>query len=196
MTPADADTGGGARRALRRVTAAVHERLHHHPVLLPLTSPGLTVDGYRQALAALHGFHAPVERRLAPHGSADTARLERLARDLAALGVDAAALPEAVDLPDLSAPPARLAARYVLDGSAHGGRVMLPGVRRALGCRADGATAFLAGDGPDLRGRWTALLARIEEELAEPPALAVAGATAEALFAALERWLDARAAAR
>lgn len=187
---------GRARRALRRVTATVHERLHHHPVLLPLTSPGLTEGQYCEALAALHGFHAPVERRLAAHGAAETTRLGQLLRDLAALGVDVAALAEAEDLPDLSSPPARLAARYVLDGSAHGGRVMLPGVRRALGERADGATAFLGGDGADPRDRWTALLARLETELADPAALAVAQATAEELFGALERWLDARMAAR
>lgn len=192
----DAAAGGGARRALRRVTAAVHGRLHHHPVLLPLTRPSLTEGQYREALAALHGFHAPVERRLAAHGAAETTRLGQLARDLAALGIDAAVLPEAEGLPDLSAPPARLAARYVLDGSAHGGRVMLPGVRRALGDRADGATAFLAGDGPGPRDRWTALVARLEEELAAPAALATATATAQSLFIALERWLDWCAAAR
>lgn len=192
MTPAD----GTARRTLRRVTAAVHERLHHHRLLAPLTAPDLTVGQYRDALAALHGFHAPVERRLAMHGPAETARLERLARDLEALGADPAALPEAESLPDLSAPPARLAARYVLDGSAHGGRAMLPGVRRALGEQAETATAFLADDRPELPRRWTTLLARLEAELAEPAALAVAAATAEALFAALERWLDTRAAAR
>lgn len=192
MTPAD----GGARHTLRRVTAAVHARLHHHPLLAPLTAPDLTEGQYRDFLAALHGFHAPVERRLAMHAPAETARLERLTWDLEALGTDPATLPEATGLPDLSPPPARLAARYVLDGSAHGGRVMLPVVRAALGERADGTTAFLSGDGLDLSGRWTALLARLEEELAEPAALAVAAASAEALFTALEGWLDARAAAR
>lgn len=178
------------------MTGAAHERLHHHPLLTPLTAPSLTEGRYREALAALHGFHAPVERCLAPHGAADTARLYRLRGDLAALGIDAATLPQAAALPDLSPPPARLAARYVLDGSAHGGRVMLPAVRAALGERAAGATAFLSGDGLDLPGRWVVLLERIERELADPVALDVAGHAAAALFVALERWLDRCAAAR
>ena len=49
---------------LRAVTWPVHERLHLHPVLRPLTARHPTMDGYLGAVRALYGFVAPMERRL------------------------------------------------------------------------------------------------------------------------------------
>lgn len=175
---------GPTRQALRDATQAVHDRLDHAPVLHPLTSPTLTVDQYRAALIALHGFHAPVEARIGEGG-----RLPLLRADLATLGVDAALLPVMGDLPDLSASPARLAARYVLDGSAHGGRAILPNVARTLGLDASHGARFLASTGIDAKAEWSTLLARLESEIATPETRALACAAAVALFESLERWL-------
>ncbi|WP_029008579.1 biliverdin-producing heme oxygenase [Azospirillum halopraeferens] len=182
---------GPARRALRDATAAAHERLHVHPLLLPLTGPGLTGDAYRRALAALYGFHAPVERAL---GTGAGGRPALLRADLGDLGVMADDLPEAGGLPDLSGAPARLAARYVLDGSAHGGRAMLPAVTAALGWNAARGARFLAPAGA--ADGWRVLLDRLEAELADPAPRAAACTAAAGLFAALERWLDGLADGR
>ncbi|PWC34297.1 biliverdin-producing heme oxygenase [Azospirillum sp. TSO35-2] len=179
---------GPARQALRAATQEVHERLDKAAVLQPLVRPDITADQYRRALAVLHGFHAPVERAL----GGGAARMALLRDDLTVLGADPDRLPELVGsgdgLPPLDSPPAQLAARYVLDGSAHGGRAMLPGITRALGFDARRGARFLASDGLDMAGAWKALMIRLEEELAAPADLATACATAVALFAALERW--------
>ncbi|ALJ37880.1 heme oxygenase [Azospirillum brasilense] len=181
---------GPVRQALREATRDIHERLDRAAVLRPLTSPSITADEYRDALIALHGFNAPIERALGEGAE----RLDLLRADLADLGVDADSLPVAGSLPALDGLPARLAARYVLDGSAHGGRAMLPNVTRALGFDATRGARFLASAGIDMAGRWKALLARLESDLDTPESAQAACATAVALFAALEVWLDGLAA--
>lgn len=182
---------GPVRQALREATRDIHERLDRAAVLRPLTSPTITADEYRDALIALHGFNAPIERALGERALGEGAeRLDLLRADLADLGVDADSLPVAGALPALDGLPARLAARYVLDGSAHGGRVMLPNVTRALGFDATRGARFLASAGIDMAGRWKALLARLESDLEAPESAQAACATAVALFAALEVWLD------
>ncbi|UKJ74880.1 biliverdin-producing heme oxygenase [Azospirillum brasilense] len=177
---------GPVRQALREATRDIHERLDRAAVLRPLTSPSITADEYRDALIALHGFNAPIERALGEGAE----RLGLLRADLADLGVDADSLPVAGALPALDGLPARLAARYVLDGSAHGGRAMLPNVTRALGFDATRGARFLASAGIDMAGRWKALLAQLESELDAPESTQTACAAAVALFAALEVWLD------
>ena len=179
---------GPARQALRAATRESHDRLDKAELLQPLVRPDITQPQYVRALAVLHGFNAPVERGLAEAGGDGPARLALLREDLRVLGVDPDALPEMAGLPPLDSAPARLAARYVLDGSAHGGRAMLPGITRALGFDARRGARFLASDGLDMAGAWKALMVRLEEELADPDALAVACATAAGLFTALERW--------
>ncbi|MBY6262971.1 heme oxygenase [Azospirillum sp. 412522] len=175
---------GPARQALRAATQESHDRLDKAAVLQPLVRPDITKQEYVRALAVLYGFNAPVERALGQ----GAARLALLREDLRALGADPDALPEMTGLPPLDSAPARLAARYVLDGSAHGGRAMLPGITRALGYDARRGARFLASDGLDMAEAWKALMVRLEEELADPAALAAACATAAGLFAALERW--------
>jgi len=176
---------GPTRHALRAATQAIHDRLDRAPVLRPLTAPDLTMEDYRAALVALHGVHAPVEERLGGDGG----RLALLRADLGDLGVDAAALPVMVGLPDLGGTAERLAARYVLDGSAHGGRAMLPNVSRALGFDAARGARFLASAGIDAAAGWRDLLARLEAEIATPAARERACATAVGLFTAIEDWL-------
>ena len=176
---------GPTRQALRATTKDVHDRLNRAARLRPLTEPTLDTDAYRTALVALHGFHAPVEARLG-----DGKRLPLLRADLADLGVDAARLPVMDDAPALTTTPARLAARYVLDGSAHGGRVLLPNITRTLGFDATHGARFLAAEGADVKADWTALLARLETDIVTPDDRALACATAVGLFDALERWLE------
>ncbi|PWC88854.1 heme oxygenase [Azospirillum sp. TSH100] len=186
---------GPARQALRDATRESHDRLDKAAVLQPLVRPDITRPQYARALAVLYGFNAPVERGLTDAGGDGAVRLDLLREDLRVLGADPDALPEMAGLPPLDSAPARLAARYVLDGSAHGGRAMLPGITRALGYDGRRGARFLASDGLDMAGAWKALMLRLEQELADPAALATACATAAGLFAALERWtLDNRPA--
>ncbi len=50
-----------ARAYLASSTRQVHEALHHDPALSKLTSPELTVEEYRAALAAFGAFYGAIE---------------------------------------------------------------------------------------------------------------------------------------
>ena len=176
---------GPTRQALRDATKDIHDRLDRAALLRPLTEPTLDANAYRTALVALHGFHAPVEALLGEGG-----RLALLRADLADLGVNTARLPVMGTVPDLSTTPTRLAARYVLDGSAHGGRAMLPNITHTLGFDATRGARFLAAAGADVKADWAALLVQLETDIATDEDRALACGTAVGLFAALERWLE------
>lgn len=209
-----------ARQHLQEVTATVHDRLHRHPLLAPLSGEPVTDDGrsgaaatgrtltilhYRAALAALFGFHEAAASVLAVAAEADPARhddgpgpaalrLDLLRADLQVLGLSPAAvarLPRAW-LPVPDSRPAVWGVRYVVDGSALGGRVIARSVAARLGLDAATGLAFFTGLGADTGAAWQALCSRLETELETPEARAAAAESALATFRRLEAWLDCR----
>ena len=79
---------------LRDSTRDYHHALDHHPELQRLLRPGLTLNGYRRSLLALHAPQAALEGAVAEGamylGQAELlspCRLPALEADLAALGV-------------------------------------------------------------------------------------------------------------
>ena len=201
---------GGTLARLRAATRAHHERAEaRNPVL----DPALDLAGYRRALAALHAFHAAVERALAavPGLDAVVPELEArwkaplLARDLAALGVLPNATPDATlnatpDAAPGAAPsvtwidglPAALGTCYVLEGATLGGQLVARRLRETLGVAPEAGGAFYAAYGEAIGPRWRAFGRAVdawgERHPADVPrALAAAGDT----FDALGDWLAA-----
>ena len=181
---------------LRTATWPVHERLHLHPVLRPLTARQPTAEGYLGAVRALYGFVAPMERRLGDEAEGRAARAPLLLADIAMLDAagGGAELPMATDLPELPTSAARIGARWVLDGSAHGGRAMLPHLQRTLAVGPDHGASYFASAGIDLKAERQALRDLIEQGVLTEEDRAAATEAAAATFAALERWLDHLAA--
>src|SRR3954470_11009142 len=70
---------------LRTATWPVHERLHLHPVLRPLTARQPTMDGYLEAVRALYGFVASMEQRLGDEAAGRAARAPLLLADIGTL---------------------------------------------------------------------------------------------------------------
>jgi heme oxygenase (biliverdin-IX-beta and delta-forming) len=107
--------------------------------------------------------------------------------------LDAVALvepPLASDQPDLSPPAAPLGARWVLDGSAHGGRAMLPHLQRTLAVSPDRGASYFASAGIDLKAERQCLRDLLEQSITTEEDHAEATDAAAATFSALERWLD------
>jgi len=176
---------------LRTVTWPVHERLHLHPVLRPLTARQPTMDGYLGAVRALYGFIAPMEQRLGDEAAGRAARMPLLMTDIQTLDAAASAEPPlASDLPDLATPAARIGARWVLDGSAHGGRAMLPHLQRTLAVSSDHGASYFASAGIDLKAERQSLRDLLERSVITEEDRAEATKAAASTFAALERWLD------
>jgi heme oxygenase (biliverdin-IX-beta and delta-forming) len=201
------EVGSGARTALlaalRSATRADHERIE---AILPLARPGIDRASYRALLAALYGFHSPLEREL---GRVDglralglDCRLRRrshlLRRDLLSLGMtlpDVARLPRCTDLPSVRPLAAALGCLYVVEGSTLGGQVLAGRAREALGVGLGDGASFFHGYGPATGAMWSAFVAALAalppDEAAERAAVSAAVAT----FGAIERWLRARGAA-
>jgi heme oxygenase (biliverdin-IX-beta and delta-forming) len=176
---------------LRTATWPVHERLHLHPVLRPLTARQPTMDGYLGAVRALYGFVAPMEQRLGDEAAGRAARAPLLLADIGTLDAGASVeTPLAFDLPDLTALAARLGARWVLDGSAHGGRAMLPHLQRTLAVSPDHGASYFASSGIDLKVERQCLRDVLERSVITEEDRAEAIEAAAATFSALERWLD------
>jgi len=198
-----------ARQYLHAATLVVHERLHRHPLLLPLSGHGLTRARYRTALMALFGFQAAAAHaltqateqptlRLVRHGDDDAdgatiaQRLTLLQRDLGALGLPEttqARLPRAW-LPVPGTIPAYWGIRYVVDGSALGGRVIARTVAARIGLDADSGLAYFEGVGAEAGAAWRRMCARMELDLGRANALTDAAETAMRTFQRLEAWLD------
>ncbi|WP_157619564.1 biliverdin-producing heme oxygenase [Skermanella stibiiresistens] len=172
----------------------MHERLHLHPVLRPLTMRRPQMAGYLGAVRALYGFVIPMEPRLGDEAAGRAARAPLLAADLRCLTSEgdgsSSEPPLAEELPELASPAARLGCRWVLDGSAQGGRAMLGHLQRSLGVGPDRGAAYFASAAVDLAAERLSLRDHLERHVTTEETCREAVEAAEATFAALERWLD------
>jgi heme oxygenase len=168
-----------ARAALRRDTAADHERLDalfgrfrlddladYHAFL---TAHAMALPAVEQALDAA-GFAAllddwPTRRRASA-----------IAADLSALGQ---AVPPPLAAPALETPAARWGAAYVVEGSRLGGAMLARGVSEGL------PKSYLGT--PQAPGAWRHFLQRLDEEVRSAEEIAEATEAARATFALFEQ---------
>src|SRR4051794_41725116 len=113
-----------------------------------------------------------MERRLGEQATSGAARTPVLLADLRTLGAGALGAgaefkppPVASDLPELPTSAARIGARWVLDGSAHGGRAMLPHLQRSLAIRPDHGASYFASSGIELAAERQALTVLLERSV-------------------------------
>ncbi len=174
---------------LRADTAVVHARLHGHPGLAAVQSGTINPSAYTELLSRLYGFHCSFERvaGLAPQ------RTNWLENDLAALGVDAdkrAALPLCAEFPETVRHEYILGARYVVEGSALGGRGLARQLDDLLGVGVAAGRHFFCGHGAETGRVWRDYLARLEAvPHVEMKWIAVVKGATET-FAIFERWLE------
>lgn len=175
--------------ALRSATAVVHERLHSHPGLAAVQAGTIDLSAYTALLSRLYGFHRPFERTagLAPQ------RTNWLESDFAALGVNTgkrAELPHCAAFPETAPHEYILGARYVVEGSALGGRGLARQLDNLLGVGVVAGRHFFSGYGAETGRVWCDYLARLEAvpDVGMKWAAVVEGATET--FAIFEQWLE------
>lgn len=186
------------RDLLRDGTQAHHARAE---ASLPLLDEALTVERYRELLARLLGFYAPLEQRLSDASwsriGLDPARRRKaplLVADLRALALtDAqiAALPRCGDLPAVRALSDALGCLYVLEGATLGGQLVRRHVAARLGLGPENGCAFFAAYGDTVGPMWREYQQRLAAlvEGGDAEAVEVVDA-ARRTFDALTRWLD------
>jgi heme oxygenase len=176
---------------LRDRTRGAHERVEAR-----VDAPARLADrsAYRSWLDLLLGFHAATDAVLeiafAETGLPPSGRVQRLRRDLAALGASAA---EIAAVPQLD--PAWIAGGasacgtlYVVEGSALGGAVLGRQARAELDVTPLSGAAFFSGAGSPAP-RWRAVCAVLDDRLGDDDdARVVAVGGALAAFAAFEEW--------
>lgn len=177
------------RDLLRTATHDVHERLHHHRGLAAVQSGMIDRQAYTALLGRLYGFHRPFEAvgRSAPD------RTRWLETDLAALGVDcfaSSALPRCLALPPTASREYRLGARYVVEGSALGGRSLGRQLDGLLGVGVVAGRRFFTGHGAATGDVWRDYLAHLAAvpDLPLKHAAVVDGAIQT--FRIFEQWLE------
>ncbi|MCA3264169.1 MAG: biliverdin-producing heme oxygenase [Telmatospirillum sp.] len=176
------------REALRLATQEPHARLHRHTGFAAVADGTIDMPAYRMMLVRLYGFYRPFERALA----AAPMRTQWLAADLVWCGVDVSAharIPECRTMPPLPSRATQLGARYVVEGSALGGRQLARGLDRLLGRDCADGRRFFAGRGADTGHAWANFTAELAAHDAESAARTNLVAAAVATFAAFETWL-------
>ncbi|WP_161978438.1 biliverdin-producing heme oxygenase [Sphingomonas oligophenolica] len=176
------------RDALRIATAEVHERLHHHIGFAAVQAGTIDHGTYALLLSRPYGFYRPFEAtaELSPE------RTRWLESDLTALNVDGAArekLPRCSTFPSHFSPDHILGARYVVEGSALGGRGMARQLDALLGPQAGAGRHFFSGHGAATGVVWReylALLSAVPSSARRNTAI-IDGANAT--FALFEQWL-------
>ncbi|WP_371745658.1 biliverdin-producing heme oxygenase [Myxococcus sp. CA033] len=185
---------------LKTETRPHHERTESAVRLL---EPGLTLQGYRRHLEALHGFHLPVEDQLTTLlGAAlpglrlqERVKVPWLEADLRALGHDTpslARLPGCPEPPPLLGLPEALGSCYVLEGATLGGQLILRHLRRHFEGTPAGDFVFFRAYGDDVGPRWRAfgeVLTRASVDAADPAFDDRVVKGAQDTFDAFERWL-------
>lgn len=178
----------GLHARLRAATAGAHQALERD---LDWEARTATLQGYRDLLARMRGFHAGFEPAIGralddEDFFAPRRRLEALDADLASLGLDAEAIAglPAVTSIALTSPACAYGALYVLEGSTLGGQVIGRSIAERHGPEAEAACRYYRGHGRATGRMWNAFRARLDG-LEGDEALETGIAT----FDALRVWL-------
>jgi heme oxygenase len=186
---------------LRRETRAVHERLE---ATIPLLSPLATESTYTTYLAALLGFHRPIERQLnritalhqLPLDLSHRWKSAHLAFDLHRLMTtdELAALPACRALPAVAAVPHALGCLYVLEGATLGGRVIFRHLAERFPALIASSSSYLQIYGTSTGPRWQQFCGVLASRPDEEHDSIVD--TAARTFEAFADWVDGYAVPR
>lgn len=143
--------------ALRTATGEVHQALHVHPLLAPLTQPDLTLRDYQWALQAFEVFYRDAEAKVRiaiPEACPNAPVLDWLDADLTAQGLRPLDLRAPAGFPVIDSPARLMGYLYTKQGSGLGGGVMSKTLRRALGLEPLTGQHFFAGYGSETGQKW------------------------------------------
>ena len=202
LPPSTGAAPGAPRTILQRLKEETREHHARAEAAMRLLDPGLSPALYRRHLEALYGLYAPLEAQLqellAGAQGAEALELPRrwkrtfLARDLTALGHDAASLerlPHAPPLP-LEGVPEALGAMYVLEGATLGGQLLLRHLSRHFSGHPVGDFTFFRAYEEALGPMWRAFGEALVRATPDEAFAVRVVRGAHLTFDAFERWLD------
>jgi heme oxygenase (biliverdin-IX-beta and delta-forming) len=184
--------------SLRASTRAAHEAIER---LVPLMSPVLTREVYREYLERALGFYAPIETAIReipdwPVSLPDAwarDKVSLISADIHALGGLPTRAALCTDLPPLATVADAFGCMYVLEGSTLGACVIARHLKQHLDVGPTTAGAFVHSYGAELGPMWRAFGASLEGYVSRTGEDRAVLASAGATFAAFTRWLQASA---
>lgn len=184
---------------LRSATHPAHVRLNHHPLLKPLTQPGINLAQYIEVLKAYHRFYTSAESLIQDYLDQNqitfdyTQRFKAswLAEDLHTLKVTNLAVPNVY--PKLSPPENDfefIGLLYPLEGSTLGSRVIMRVLHDRLGIDSQHGGRFFTGYSDQTQQHWTQFIQFIEQLPGTKQQRQHACLYANHVFEQLEVYLD------
>lgn len=178
---------------LRNNTQAIHQALHHDPLLGRLMQRDCTREEYRAVLRVFFTFYVQSEVRFSGlrHGkfAGEAPVLRWLQQDLATLGETVSLRENVAD----TAAPANfsqyLGYLYVKQGSTLGGQVLCRQLAKSIGLSPDKGLRFFYGFGEHTRQHWLDVLGYLEERQAQVD-IPAAIASARNHFRQLQKLLE------
>jgi heme oxygenase len=186
---------------LRKATAAVHERLHHHTGFAAAASGMISHSDYRMLLQRLWGFHQAFEAMLR---NVDTSQLGKninldkraraplLESDLAATGMDYASVEKLPTCEWLTKPQNEtefMGALYVVEGSTLGGVHIARALKSLFPSESGEGRRFFIGYGEEHGLMWRAFLSQLEETARTEKDEADIIRGADTTFKDFEKWM-------
>ncbi len=148
---------------LREETRGLHEALHVHPLLAPLTQD-IRHDQYHRALQAFHLAYRHMQDAVVYTDPEypDAPALDWLERDMATHGVRPVEI-TLTPLPAIGSRSALLGYLYVKQGSTLGGQVISRHLARKLGLEGGVTNHFFAGYGEDTGRQWKIFVQALDD---------------------------------
>ena len=179
--------------ALKVATKEAHDRTEQNPFMGKAMQSPLDVPAYAMVLRCFLSFVRPLEARL--NTEVDWAALgldhdtrhktQWLEHDLALLGIDPAAVPDAPEAPAPNGLAEAFGCRYVLEGSTLGGQYIVKHLRKELPTELAEAIAYFDGYGGETGSKWKAFRAFGNELITDSAEIDAACRAANHTFDAL-----------
>ncbi len=193
------NSGSSIRFRLREATGPIHRVTER---MFALDRRTASLEAYRDLLRSLHGFYAPMERRLSslrwPRGVSIDRHLRKavwLRQDLLVLGFDERmvdGLPECPDLPPLETAAQGFGALYVMEGATLGGQVILQALKNRLGLTPETGARFFSSYGAAIGAVWRDFVTLLDRQSGQGDEIEKSAA---AVFRAFGAWLPPPTAA-
>ncbi len=174
----------GLHRTLRQATTHSHRLLDHHPLMMPLLRPNLSVGQYGDAPLET-GILSSLQRLGSDFDYADRLKSLALLGDLESLG--RAARPASMSFPAASTWPELVGILYVVEGASMGGQHILRHLRKTGMDLLP--TRYFSGYGDDNDLKWQYFWS-IAEGTVQAPEYQVTAAMAVTLFRAIGAHFD------
>lgn len=146
-------------KTLRQECDTLHQALHKHSLLAPLSSPSITLDEYKKIISAFFLSYKSSEGRLeikAPESLPNAPVLEWLAADIACHGINKVEIN--VEFPPIDNLSKLAGYLYTKQGSTLGGQVISKHLQKYLNLEPGKENFFFSGYGTETGNNWKLFL--------------------------------------